>query len=115
MTSPGSAQHSIILESSITVADDRVERLRVDALVGAVAQRERPGRNVGVDARPELDQGTLVRILNVAWPQEFAYWLVSPRVTAETPKVVAFRSWLISERADWFADPASQAAPAQMP
>jgi len=50
-------------------------------------------------AHAELDQGKLVRALNVAWPQEFAYWLVCPRATAEQPKVVAFRKWLISERA----------------
>jgi LysR family glycine cleavage system transcriptional activator len=48
-------------------------------------------------ARPELDKGTLVRVLNVAWPQEFSYWLVSPRATAEQPKIVAFRDWLLSE------------------
>ena len=29
-------------------------------------------------ARPELEQGGLVRVLDVAWPQEFAYWLVVP-------------------------------------
>ena len=46
-------------------------------------------------ARPELDQGGLVRVLDVAWPQEFAYWLVCPRATADQPKIVAFRDWLI--------------------
>ena len=50
-------------------------------------------------ARPVLDQGGLVRVLHVAWPQEFAYWLVCPRATAEQPKIVAFRAWLISETA----------------
>lgn len=48
-------------------------------------------------ARPELDHGTLRRVLDVAWPQEFAYWLVSPRATAEQPKIVAFRDWLLAE------------------
>ena len=38
-----------------------------------------------------------MRVLNVAWPQEFSYWLVSPRATAEQPKIVAFRDWLLSE------------------
>ena len=50
-------------------------------------------------ARPELEQGSLVRAVDVAWPQEFAYWLVSPRSTAEQPKIAALRAWLISERA----------------
>jgi LysR family glycine cleavage system transcriptional activator len=56
-------------------------------------------------ARRELDLGNLLRVLDVAWPQEFAYWLVCPRPTAEQPKIVAFRDWLISER----ARPASRA------
>jgi LysR family transcriptional regulator, glycine cleavage system transcriptional activator len=50
-------------------------------------------------ARPELDQANLVRVLDVAWPQEFAYWLVYPRATAEQAKIVAFRQWLISASA----------------
>ena len=48
-------------------------------------------------ARPELQRGTLVRVLNVAWPQEFAYWLVYPRAAADQPKVAAFRTWLVEE------------------
>jgi len=48
-------------------------------------------------ARSELEQGRLVRVLEVAWPQEFSYWLVCPRATAEQPKIVTFRDWLISE------------------
>jgi LysR family glycine cleavage system transcriptional activator len=46
-------------------------------------------------ARQELIQGSLVRALNVAWPQEFSYWLVCPRATSEQPKIVAFRDWLL--------------------
>ena len=48
-------------------------------------------------ARPELDQGSLVRVLDVAWPQEFSYWLVCPRTTADQPKIVVFRDWLLQE------------------
>jgi LysR family glycine cleavage system transcriptional activator len=48
-------------------------------------------------ARPELERGHLVRVLEVAWPQEFAYWLVCPRANAEQPKFVAFREWLLDE------------------
>jgi LysR family glycine cleavage system transcriptional activator len=62
-------------------------------------------------ARRELDNGNLVRLLDVAWPQEFSYWLVCPRPTAEQPKIVAFRDWLISER----ARPARRAKRARMP
>jgi LysR family transcriptional regulator, glycine cleavage system transcriptional activator len=48
-------------------------------------------------ARSELDRGTLVRVLDVDWPQEFAYWLVCPRPTSDQPKIVAFREWLIEQ------------------
>jgi LysR family glycine cleavage system transcriptional activator len=62
-------------------------------------------------ARPELEQGGLVRVLDVDWPQEFAYWLVGPRATADQPKIVAFRDWLISES----ARPATRAARGRIP
>ncbi|HTI84909.1 MAG TPA: transcriptional regulator GcvA [Acetobacteraceae bacterium] len=62
-------------------------------------------------ARRELDHGNLVRVLDVAWPQEFSYWLVCPRPTAGQPKIVAFRDWLISER----ARPARRARQARTP
>lgn len=48
-------------------------------------------------ARPELEQGRLVRVLSAGWPQEFSYWLACPRATAEQPKIVAFREWLLAE------------------
>ena len=48
-------------------------------------------------ARAELDRGNLVRVLDVEWPQEFAYWLVYPRAAADEPKIAAFREWLLDE------------------
>ncbi len=48
-------------------------------------------------AQPELDHDSLVRVLDVAWPQEFSYWLACPRATADQPKIVAFRDWLLEE------------------
>ena len=48
-------------------------------------------------ARPELDRGSLVRVLDIGWPQEFAYWLVCPRATADQLKIVAFREWVIEQ------------------
>jgi LysR family glycine cleavage system transcriptional activator len=62
-------------------------------------------------ARAELEQGTLVRVLDVAWPQEFAYWLVCPRAAAGQPKIAAFRNWLVSES----ARPASRGARTRTP
>ena len=67
-------------------------------------------------ARAELDQGSLLRVLDVAWPQEFGYWLVSPRATADLPKIAAFRDWLLAEgQATSTARPTSQAARARTP
>ena len=48
-------------------------------------------------ARPELEHGDLVRVLDVSWPQEFSYWPACPRATAEQPKIVLFRDWLLAE------------------
>jgi hypothetical protein len=36
-------------------------------------------------------------VLDGGWPQEFAYWLVTPRATADQPTVVAFRAWILAE------------------
>jgi LysR family glycine cleavage system transcriptional activator len=68
-------------------------------------------------ARPELDQGSLVRVLDVAWPQEFSYWLVCPRATVDQPKIVAFRDWLLHEgrRITASAHPARRAGRARTP
>jgi LysR family glycine cleavage system transcriptional activator len=48
-------------------------------------------------ARAELDAGALVQVLDGGWPQEFAYWLVTPRATADLPAVAAFRGWILGE------------------
>lgn len=61
-------------------------------------------------AEPELPQGALVRLLDLAWPQEFSYWLVCPRASAEQPKIAAFRDWLLGE--GQITAPARQATPA---
>jgi LysR family glycine cleavage system transcriptional activator len=50
-------------------------------------------------AAPELECGGLVAVTDAAWPQEFAYWLVSPQAGADQPKVAAFRHWLLAESA----------------
>jgi LysR family glycine cleavage system transcriptional activator len=68
-------------------------------------------------ARSELSHGTLVRVLNLAWPQEFSYWLVCPRATADQAKIVAFREWLVQEgrRISASARPARRAARGRTP
>jgi LysR family glycine cleavage system transcriptional activator len=51
----------------------------------------------GVLAADELAAGRLVRPFTLSLPTEFAYYLVCPQNTAELPKIVAFRDWLLGE------------------
>lgn len=48
-------------------------------------------------ARPELARGTLVRAIALAWPQAFAYWVVSAESRANEPRISTFREWLLTE------------------
>ena len=66
-------------------------------------------------ARTGTRAGCLVRALDVAWPQEFAYWLVCPQATAHQPKIVAFRDWLIEGRSQRAARPARRVAQGRTP
>ncbi len=45
----------------------------------------------------DLAGGRLVRPLTEAVPARFAYWIVSPKRRAETPKISRFRDWLLAE------------------
>ncbi len=47
----------------------------------------------------DLERGALKRLFDVAIPSRERYWFVSPRETAETPKVRAFRDWVKKELA----------------
>ena len=42
----------------------------------------------------DLEEGRLVRPFDVSLPTQAAYYLVSPRETAEAPKIKVFRAWL---------------------
>ena len=44
-----------------------------------------------------LEAGLLVRPFEVVLAANFAYYVVCPEVTAERPKIVAFREWLLDE------------------
>ena len=48
-------------------------------------------------AQEELASGRLVRPFKIRRPAAYAYYLVSPEATAERPKVVAFRQWMLDE------------------
>jgi LysR family glycine cleavage system transcriptional activator len=45
----------------------------------------------------DLERGTLKRLFDITVPSRERYWFVSPRETAETPKVKAFRKWVKAE------------------
>lgn len=48
-------------------------------------------------ASDDLRNGRLVRPFAFGMPAEFAYYLVAPEPTADRPKIVAFRNWVIDE------------------
>lgn len=50
-----------------------------------------------VVAKRELARRALVRAIDLAWPHEFAYWLVYPAANADQPKITAFRQWLLAQ------------------
>ncbi len=45
----------------------------------------------------DLIGGRLVRPFELSLPVPFAYWIVCPKATANLPKIVTFRDWLLSE------------------
>ena len=45
----------------------------------------------------DLERGTLKRLFKIAVPSRESYWFVSPRQSAQAPKVKAFRDWVKSE------------------
>jgi len=42
----------------------------------------------------------LVRPFSLALPVSYAYWIVCPKATAQIPKIVTFRDWIIAEAAE---------------
>ena len=45
----------------------------------------------------DIAAGRLVRPFELSFPVHFAYYIVSPLVTADSPRVAAFREWLLEE------------------
>jgi LysR family glycine cleavage system transcriptional activator len=45
----------------------------------------------------DLERGALKRLFDITVPSRERYWFVSPKETAETPKVKAFRDWVRKE------------------
>jgi LysR family glycine cleavage system transcriptional activator len=43
----------------------------------------------------DLAEGRLVRLADVVWLEDFAYYLVYPELSRERPKVIAFHKWIL--------------------
>jgi LysR family transcriptional regulator, glycine cleavage system transcriptional activator len=66
-------------------------------LIQAAASGQGVALATEVLARPELIRRSLVKAIDLDWPQEFAYWLVYPDAHADQPKIAAFRQWLSTQ------------------
>ena len=55
----------------------------------------------GVLAAADLEAGRLVRPFDLSLEAKYAYYLVCPRATAESPKIASFRAWLLAETKDF--------------
>jgi LysR family glycine cleavage system transcriptional activator len=66
-------------------------------LIQAAASGQGVALATEVLARPELIRRSLVKAIDLDWPQEFAYWLVYPDANAYQPKIAAFRQWLSTQ------------------
>ena len=51
-------------------------------------------------AAHDLIAGRLIRPIELALAVPYAYWIVCPKATAELPKIVTFRNWLLAEAAE---------------
>jgi LysR family glycine cleavage system transcriptional activator len=45
----------------------------------------------------DLITGRIVRPFDLSWQPPGTYWIVCPKATAGTPKIAAFRQWLLAE------------------
>ncbi|MBT2332476.1 transcriptional regulator GcvA [Variovorax paradoxus] len=45
----------------------------------------------------DVAEGRLVRLSDVSWLEDFAYYLVCPENSRDRPKVAAFREWIVGE------------------
>jgi LysR family glycine cleavage system transcriptional activator len=48
----------------------------------------------------DLIGGRLVRPFELSLPVPYAYWIVCPKATANLPKIVLFREWLLAEASE---------------
>ena len=70
-----------IFDQSLITIQAAVDGLGVAIVSGEFVERD-------------LEEGRLVRPFDVSLPTQAAYYLVSPKETADAPKIKAFRAWL---------------------
>jgi LysR family transcriptional regulator, glycine cleavage system transcriptional activator len=56
----------------------------------------------------EIADGRLLRLVDAPLPSDFAYYCVSPKETADRPKIAAFRDWLLEEAEVQPTDPGAE-------
>jgi LysR family glycine cleavage system transcriptional activator len=75
-----------------------------------VVQAAAEGQGVALARRVlaagDLAAGRLIQPFDVSIPHDLAYYLVCPEATADQPKIVAFRGWLLAESEARAADEA---------
>ncbi len=54
----------------------------------------------GALAAGDIAAGRLVKPFDIALPTEYAYYVLTPKATANRPKIAAFRAWLLEEVED---------------
>ncbi|MCY1505916.1 Glycine cleavage system transcriptional activator [compost metagenome] len=48
-------------------------------------------------ASDDLRKGRLMRLFDLALPNDYSYWIVYPSAAAQRPDLAAFRGWLLEE------------------
>lgn len=64
-------------------------------LLRAVLEGQGAGLLPAAMLERELTEGRLVKLANVIWIEDFAYYLVYPESSHTRPKLAAFRSWIL--------------------
>jgi LysR family glycine cleavage system transcriptional activator len=65
-------------------------------LMRAVLAGEGVGLLPAAMVAPDIAEGRLVKLADVAWLEDFAYFLVYPITSHDRPKVAAFRRWILN-------------------
>jgi LysR family transcriptional regulator, glycine cleavage system transcriptional activator len=76
-------------------------------LMNAVLSGQGVGLLPAAMVASEIAEGRLIRLADVIWMEEFAYYLVYPEASHERPNVTAFREWILDAASTDNTSPAS--------